>query len=60
MNKADFIAALEQELQLRNIGFSRADVQEFVDSVWPLVRENPNPEWWAQEFIETERGSMPA
>jgi len=60
MTKADFVSALEQELQLRNIGFTRADLQEFVDSIWALAQENPKPEWWAREFIETERGSMPA
>jgi len=60
MNQADFISALEQELQLRGIGFTRADVQEFVASVWPLARENPDPAWWAQEFIDSERGSRPA
>lgn len=60
MTRDDFSSALEQELQLRGVGFSRADVQEFVATVWPLAQENPDPAWWAQEFIETERGTMPA
>ena len=60
MNQNDFVAALEQELQLRGVGFSRADLVEFVADVWPLAQENPDVAFWAREFRESGRGSVPA
>jgi hypothetical protein len=59
MSQADFLAALEQELRLRGIGFDRADLLEFVTDVWPLAQENPDVTFWAQEFLESGRGSVP-
>ncbi len=58
MNQADFLAALEQELKLRRIDFRRADLLEFVADVWPLAQENPDVAFWAQEFLESGRGSV--
>jgi hypothetical protein len=40
MTQADFTLALEQELQIRGVRFSRADLQEFVADAWPLIKEN--------------------
>jgi hypothetical protein len=59
MNQPDFLTALEQELRLRGIGFDRADLLEFVADVWPLAQENPDVAFWAQEFLESGRGSVP-
>ena len=36
---------------------SRADLVEFVADVWPLAQENPDVTFWAQEFLESGRGS---
>jgi hypothetical protein len=58
MTRDDFVAALEQELRLRGVGFSRADVLEFVASVWALAEEDPDPSRWAQEFIDTGRANV--
>jgi len=52
MTQADFLAALELELRLRGIAFSRADLLDFVASVWPLAQEDPDAAFWAREFIE--------
>ena len=60
MNQTDFLTALEQELQLRGIGFSRAGLQEFVADVWPLAQENPDVTFWAREFLESGRASITA
>ena len=60
MNHTDFATALEQELQLEGIGFSRADLLEFVADVWPLAQENPDVAFWAREFIDSGRASMTA
>jgi hypothetical protein len=57
MNQADFVTALEQELQLRGFGFRRADLVDFVASVWPLARENLDVAFWAREFIESGQAS---
>src|ERR1700736_4681041 len=54
MNQTDFAAALEQELQLGDVTFTRADVLDFVASVWPLVQEDPDITFWAREFIEAD------
>jgi hypothetical protein len=53
MTPADFLAAVEQELQIRGTVFSRADLMEFVTDVWPLAQENPDAAFWAREFIES-------
>lgn len=58
MTQAEFLAALEQELTLRGIGFSRADLVAFVADVWPLAQENPDVTFWAQAFLESGRGSV--
>jgi hypothetical protein len=60
MTPTDFRAALEQELQLRGARFNRADLLDFVDSVWPLVQENPEVGFWAREFLDADRGTMTA
>ena len=58
MSQADFTAALEQELQLHGVGFSRADLLEFVADVWPLAQENRDPAFWAREFIDSGRTTL--
>ena len=60
MTQTDFLTALEQELQRQGIGFSRADLQEFVADVWPLAQENPDVTVWAREFIEASRATLTA
>jgi hypothetical protein len=51
MTQPDFTLALEQELQLRGIPFSRADLLAFVASVWPLAQDEPDPVTWANLFL---------
>ena len=50
MSELDFTAALEDELRLRGLAFSRADVLAFVEACWPLVADDPSPARWAAEF----------
>jgi hypothetical protein len=58
MNQTDFITALEQELQLQGVAFSRSALQVFVADGWPLIEDNPDPVFWAEEFIDSGRTSM--
>jgi hypothetical protein len=52
MSELDFTAALEDELRLRGLAFSRADVLAFTDDVWQLAHEDPDPVRWADAFVE--------
>jgi len=52
MTQPDFLASLEQELQLRGRAFSRSDLLAFVASVWPRGEEDPDVAFWARKFIE--------
>jgi hypothetical protein len=51
----DFLAGLEQELRLRGLCSSRADMRAFADDVWPLALKDPDPVKWADAFVEAER-----
>jgi hypothetical protein len=52
MSELDFTAALEDELRLRGVAFSRADVLAFADDVWPLAADDPDAVRWADAFTE--------
>ena len=60
MTQPDFTAALEQELQLRGVAFSRADLLAFVASAWPLIEDDPGVMFWAREFLETGHATLTA
>jgi hypothetical protein len=60
MTQADLILAVEQELRLRGIHFSLGDLQRFIEDVWPLASEDPDPAHWAQEFIDAGNVEMTA
>jgi hypothetical protein len=51
MNRNDFTEALELELQWRGQPFTPDQVEEFIDGVLPLVREDPDATLWAGVFI---------
>jgi len=53
-----FTAALEEQLRIQGIVFSLAELLDFVESVWPLAADDPDPVIWAQRFIDSGRGSM--
>jgi hypothetical protein len=55
MSQEDFIGALEQELQLRGVGFNRVDVLAFVASAWPLIQDDMDVARWANAFIDSEQ-----
>jgi hypothetical protein len=52
LTRPDFLAGLEQELRLRGLPFSRADVLAFTDDAWQLAQEDPDPVRWADAFVE--------
>jgi hypothetical protein len=54
MTQPDFVEAVESELHLRGIPFDRAALLAFVASAWPLIVENPDPGFWAGEFLRAE------
>jgi hypothetical protein len=47
----DFTTGLEQELRVRGVAFTRADVLAFVGDVWQMAEEGPDPERWADAFV---------
>jgi hypothetical protein len=57
MSRDDFTAALEDQLRVRGISFSRAELLEFVEDVWPLAQDDPDPVQWADRFTESGRGT---
>jgi hypothetical protein len=60
MTQTEFVKVLEEELKLRGLAFSRADVLEFVDDVWPLAKDDPDPVRWAERFLEAGFGDVKA
>jgi hypothetical protein len=57
MSRDDFTAAVEEQLRIQGIAFSRADLLDFVEGVWPLAQDDPDPVVWADRFLESGRGS---
>jgi hypothetical protein len=60
MSRDDFTAALEEQLRIQGISFSRADVLDFVESVWRRAEDDPDPVFWAERFLESGRGTAMA
>ena len=61
MTRDAFTAALEEQLRIRGYSFSRADVLDFVASVWPLAEDDPDPVLWAERcFVEAGRSNARA
>jgi hypothetical protein len=60
MTRDAFTAALEEQLRIRGYSFSRADLLDFVLSVWPLAEDDPDPVLWAQRFVEAGRADARA
>jgi hypothetical protein len=58
MTRDDFTLALEQELRLRGVRFSRADLMQFVADCWPRIVDDPDVPRWAQEFIDSGRADV--
>ena len=60
MTRADFVTALEMELQLRGVGFDLAALESFVASCWPLIVDDPDVARWAVAFIDAGQVTMQA
>jgi hypothetical protein len=60
MTQTEFVTVLEEELKLRGLAFSRAEVLEFVEDVWPLTKDDPDPVRWADRFVEAGYGDARA
>jgi hypothetical protein len=57
MSRDDFIAAVEEQLRIQGISFSLAELIEFVEGVWPLAQDDPDPVEWARRFVESGHGT---
>jgi hypothetical protein len=57
MTREAFTAALEEQLRIQGISFSLAELLDFVEGVWPLAADDPDPVVWAQRFIDSGRGT---
>ncbi len=51
MTQADLVQALEGVLRFRGVPFDRGELLAFVEDVWPLAEDDPDPGRWAREFI---------
>ena len=51
MSRDDFTLAVESELRLRGAPFELADLLTFVEDVWPLAGDDPNPAKRADAFV---------
>lgn len=52
MTPTDFLPSLEQELHLLGVPHDRGDLVAWLDSVWPLVEDDPDVGRWAREYAE--------
>jgi hypothetical protein len=57
MSREHFTAAVEEQLRIQGISFSLADLLEFIEAVWPLAQDDPDPVVWAERFLESGRGT---
>jgi hypothetical protein len=60
MTPTDFLQSLESVLQHRRVAFSRAALQMFVESAWPLIDDNPDEDYWSERFVEAGGVEVPA
>ena len=52
INPADFPRLLDSYLQPMHVPFSRAALQCFIESAWPLIEDDPDPAFWSERFLE--------
>ncbi len=57
MTREDFTAAVEEQLRIQCVAFSRGALLDFVEAVWPLAQDDPDPVVWAARFRESGQGS---
>ncbi len=53
MSKTVFFASIAWELNLRRISYFRRELESFVDAVWPVAEDDPDPARWADAFIKS-------
>jgi hypothetical protein len=54
MSVYEFIIALEQVFRQRGHFFRLEQVLSYVEAVWPLIVDNPEPGYWSDRFLETQ------
>ena len=54
LSPPDFLRLLEQHLQPAGVSFSRAALQAFVEAAWPRIADDPDIEYFANEFLQGE------
>jgi hypothetical protein len=57
MTKPAFLKVLAWDLHLRGVPSVRSKLKAFVDNIWPLAKNDPNPGRWTQRFL---RGRLSA
>jgi hypothetical protein len=48
MTRNEFFALVEADLRLRHVPFDAAELEAFVEDVWPLVEPGDEPARWAE------------
>jgi hypothetical protein len=54
MSMLDFLAALQQVFRQRGHSFRLEQLLNYVEDVWPLIADNPEPDYWSDRFLETQ------
>jgi hypothetical protein len=54
MSVSDFTFALEYVLLQRGHSFRREQLLSYVEDVWSLIADNPEPDYWSDRFLETQ------
>jgi hypothetical protein len=54
MSVPDFVIALQHVFRQRGHCFRLEQVLSYVEAVWPLIADNPEPGYWSDRFLETQ------
>jgi hypothetical protein len=52
MTQSEFLACVEYILHLTGRPFARANLQAYIESMWPHIEEDADAGRWAAEFLE--------
>lgn len=51
MTPPDFLPLLESVLSVSGRPYDRAELRDWLESMWPWVEDDPDPEKWAAVFL---------
>lgn len=54
MTPTTFLPRVETALSAGHVVFDQADLIAFIESAWPLIREDLDAEKWGRAFVEAQ------